>query len=545
MIEPDRTLDAVVVGGGFGGLGAALRLAEAGQDVLLLERVGYLGGCACTFEHGGDQFEGGATLFAGLGDGELFGRWIAKYRLDVQVLHLERPVELRAGADVVVQAHRDRALFVASFLARPGAPRAALERFFALQARVAGVLWELLDEPGLLPPFTARSVLRHVRRSWRYAALLPLVGRSLGDVLARFGLSGYAPLVRWLDAQCQITVQCPAREAEALFALAALDYHHRGATHVIGGVGVLAEALGRAIVMAGGRVQRRSAVSRIERDGDVWLVTARGTTYRTRSVFLNVLPQVAESLVRGVPARAFTRLAERVRQGWGAAALFRIASPPPGADSGPLHLELVDDPAQPYVEGNHVFLSIGAESEGVSDPATRRATISTHVDLGMLRLLDDDAQRAHIDAVHARMRQTLARRAPEWEQVRRELTASPRTYARWVGRSDGSDGSVGGWAGGVPRRAGIGAYRDLFARTPAPGLALVGDSVFPGQSILAAALGGVRAVERSLGQRPLSQSDALGSCPLTTHVTPRGSTRADARAPSCPPYRGACNSGNP
>lgn len=507
MIEPDRTLDAVVVGGGFGGLGAALHLAEAGQDVLLLERVGYLGGCACTFEHEGDQFEGGATLFAGLGEGELFGRWITKYHLDVPVLHLERPVELRAGADVVVHAHRDRALFVTSLLAQQGAPRAALERFFALQARVAGVLWELLDEPSLLPPFTARTVLRHVRRSARYAALLPLVGRSLGDVLARFGLAGFAPLVRWLDAQCQITVQCSAREAEALFALAALDYHHRGAAHVVGGVGVLAEALGRAIVIAGGRVQRRSAVSQVERDGDVWLVTARGTTYRTRSVFLNVLPQVAERLVRGVPAHVFTRQAERVRQGWGAAALFRTVSPPHGVDAGPRHLELVDDPALPYVEGNHVFLSIGAAGEGVSDPAMRRATISTHVDLRALRLLDDDAQRTHIDAVHARMRRTLARRAPEWEQVQRELTASPRTYARWVGRGDRG---LGGWAGGVQRRAGIGAYRDLFARAPAPGLALVGDSVFPGQSILAAALGGVRAVERSLGSLIVSPSDDRG-----------------------------------
>lgn len=502
MIQVDRTLDAVVVGGGFGGLGAALHLAEAGQEVLLLERVDQLGGCACTFEHGGDQFEGGATLFAGLGEGELFGRWIAKFRLDVPVVHLERPVELRAGADVVVHAHRDRAQFVAGFLARPGAPRAELERFFALQARVAGVLWELLDEPDLLPPLNVRSVLRHVRRSSRYAALLPLVGRSLGSVLARSGLAGYAPLVHWLDAQCQITVQCPAREAEALFALAALDYHHRGAAHVVGGVGVLAEALGRAIVIAGGRVQRRSAVSRVERDGDVWLVTARGMTYRTRSVFLNVLPQVAERLVRGVPAGVFTRQAERVREGWGAAALFRVVTPPPGVDSGPCHLELVDDSARPFVAGNHVFLSIGAELEGVSDPATRRATISTHVDLGVLRHLDDDAQRAHIDAVHGRMRTTLARRAPEWEQVQREFTASPRTYARWVGRSD--DG-LGGWAGGVPRRAGIGAYRDLFVRAPAPGLALVGDSVFPGQSILAAALGGVRAAERWLGPRPVAR----------------------------------------
>ena len=53
-----REVDAVVVGAGFGGIGAALRLAEGGARVLLAERTTYPGGCACTFEFEGDRFEG-------------------------------------------------------------------------------------------------------------------------------------------------------------------------------------------------------------------------------------------------------------------------------------------------------------------------------------------------------------------------------------------------------------------------------------------------------------------------------------------------------
>lgn len=498
MIVPDREFDAIVVGAGFGGLGAALHLAEAGRSVLLLERVGYLGGCAATFERDGDRFEGGATLFAGLGPGELFGRWIARHRLDVEPHCLSRPVELRVGEDVVVRAHRDREAFVAELCAMPGAPREALSRFFGLQRRVAAALWELFDDPTLLPPFGAAGLARHIARSMRYAPLLPLVGRSLGSVVARLGLAQFAPLAHWLDAQCQITVQCPAHEAEAPFALAALDYHHRGAWHIRGGIGVLAEALGDAIVRCGGLVARRSAVTRVERDSSAaadrprWRVTARGSTYRARAVLLNVLPQVARELVRGAPDGAFDAAIERVRSGWGAAASFRVLTPPAGAPEGPVHLELVDDPARPFVEGNHVFLSIGAAGEGVTDLRTRRATASTHVDLGALRALDDGGRRRRVEAIQARMRATLHARAPEWSAVVREFSASPRTYARWVGRADGE---LGGWVGGVPRRAGLEAYRDLWARPPAPGLALVGDSVFPGQSVLACALGGVRAAE--------------------------------------------------
>lgn len=516
MTQTDHILDAIVVGGGFGGLGAALTLAEAGHDVLLLERLGYCGGCACTFDHEGDRFEGGATLFAGLAPHELFGRWIERYGLDVEVEHLERPIELRAGDDVVVRGHRDRAQFLAELSANEGAPQAALARFFALQELVATRLWELFDEPALLPPFDRQAFWVHVRRLPRYAPLLPYVGKPLLRVLARFGLADYAPLRSWVDAQCQITVQCPASEAEALFALAALDYQHRGAAHVKGGIGQLARGLSDALVRAGGRLQLRSAAMRVERSGSLWLVTARGMTWRTRAVVLNVLPQVAQRLVVGAPPNAFERRARAVRTGWGAATLFRTLLPPNDLAPGPLHLELVDNPSAPHFAGNHVFLSIGAAGEGVADPATRRATVSTHVDLGALQRLGAVGQCAHIEAVHARMRATLAKRAPEWERVVREFTASPRTYARWVGRHEGVDGSdaaqLGGWVGGVPRRAGLGAYRDLFfdrstRRLAALGLVLVGDSVFPGQSTLATALGGVRAAE-SLVRRAAAQTDS-------------------------------------
>jgi phytoene dehydrogenase-like protein len=69
------------------------------------------------------------------------------------------------------------------------------------------------------------------------------------------------------------------------------------------------------------------------------------------------------------------------------------------------------------------------------------------------------------------------------------LPASPRTFERFTGRPEGL-------VGGVPRRAGAGQYLRFGNPELLPGLALVGDSVFPGQSTLAAALGGWKAAER-------------------------------------------------
>jgi phytoene dehydrogenase-like protein len=77
------------------------------------------------------------------------------------------------------------------------------------------------------------------------------------------------------------------------------------------------------------------------------------------------------------------------------------------------------------------------------------------------------------------------------------MTASPRTFERYTGRP-------GGLVGGVPRRAGLHNYAGAWPRPLAPGLWLVGDSVFPGQSTVATALGGLRTAAALAGALGLS-----------------------------------------
>jgi phytoene dehydrogenase-like protein len=95
----------------------------------------------------------------------------------------------------------------------------------------------------------------------------------------------------------------------------------------------------------------------------------------------------------------------------------------------------------------------------------------------------------YIAGVQARMRDVFAARAPEWAVgIETVMTASPRTFERYTRRP-------GGLVGGVPRRAGLHNYAGAWPRPIAPNLWLVGDSVFPGQSTLATALGGLRVAE--------------------------------------------------
>lgn len=482
--------DAIVIGAGFGGLGAALTLAERGARVALLEALTYPGGCASTFTKHGHRFEAGATLFGGFDEGQLFARWIAEHRMDVRLDRIDPVIELRTPA-FTLGVPSDRARLLERLSALPDAPVPALRAFFAEQERVADTLWACFDAPELLPPFGPGALATHLRRAASYARLPAYVGRPLADVLARHGLIGWRPLVAWLDALCQITVQVGVAEAEAPLALAAMDFPFRGARHVHGGIGRLAEAMCDAVARRGGSVQFANRARGLRREGSTWVVDARTGPLAAPIVVANVLPQALDGLL-GAPIPALAPLAARVADGWGAAMLYLVLDPAAPAREGPHHVEIVQDLDRPFVEGNHLFVSVGGVDEGAG---ARTATVSTHLPLSAIRGREPSEQAAAVQAVQDRMRAGLRAHAPEIAAgVLEELPASPRTFARFTRRPEGL-------VGGVPRRAGWAHYRDLWPRAVLPGLWMVGDSVFPGQSTLATAIGGKKVAEAAFSGR--------------------------------------------
>lgn len=478
-------MKVAVIGAGFGGLGAALSLAEQGVAVRLYEALSYPGGCASTFRKKGYAFESGATLFSGLGADQLFGRWVKKHQIPVVFDFISPLVEMRVpGFKMAVG--QDREAFLAALCALPGAPAARIQAFFAYQKQVSDILWSLFDDPSLLPPLNFSLIWRHLGRSLNYLPLFRVVGRSLWAVLDDFGLADFKPLTQWLSGLCQITVQCAPAEAEALFAMATIDYYWRGTGHVRGGIGNLAVGLTEAIKNLGGTVCMADRVQALRPEGKGWRVISRSGEAVVDQVIANVLPgDLATLLDQKLPQLATQQAA--VETGWGAVMLYRAVRAAPGASASAHHLELIQDPTQPCVEGNHVFVSISGEADVGRAPAGQRTvTLSTHVAGRAFWAQNADQQAEQVARIQQKMRGVLAEMAPEWEDVVAEFPGSPRTFARFVRRGQG-------YVGGIPRRVGWHNYTGMFAKNEIlPGMWIVGDSVFPGQSTLAVALGGVK-----------------------------------------------------
>jgi len=262
---------------------------------------------------------------------------------------------------------------------------------------------------------------------------------------------------------------------------------------ILSGTAGSAEAVEITYDVRGPRGEVRHVNVGFVREGDGWVATSRRGEIRARAVVANLLPAALGALTGGAPPRALQAKSEALEDAWGAAMIYAIARPPAGGRDDAHHLQLVGDASLPLVEGNHVFVSASGAAEIDRAPAGRRTlTVSTHVPLAKMRRPD---VAGYVRGVQDTMRRTLAARAPEWfAGIEHQLPASPRTFARFVGRPHGA-------VGGLPRRASLASYAEIGPQEVLEGVWLVGDSVFPGQSALATALGGVRtaaAVSRSL-----------------------------------------------
>ena len=483
--------DAIIIGAGFGGIGTALSLAEKGFKVALFESLRYPGGCAGTFTRSGYQFEAGATLSSGFSEQQLFGQWIEKFGLDINLEWLKPVIHFRSSEiNLDIPSNKDE--LINSLCALPNAPQEGIREFFRHQSKVADSLWALFDQPELLPPWNLKSLLEHALRLPQYLPVFKNMNCSLTQVLERYGINDFKPLKVYLDALCQITVQCNADQAEAPFALSTMDYYYRGTAHVIGGMGKLADELCKAITICGGDVHLANRVKGITKLNNSYEVQTRKGTYQCKYLISNLLPEQTKELSKDQMTwpKWIDPLQKQVGEGWGAAMLYMVAETPPSSEGTAEHWQMVHSTNEPFMEGNHIFCSTSSLQENDRAPfGSQTMTVSTHIPMKKFLSMPDHEKGTYVSRIHGRMRETLQLRCPEWsERVYFAMTASPRTFERFTSRSQGL-------VGGIPKTKGWRHYTQLAPKKIAPEFYLVGDSVFPGQSTLATATGGQRVAE--------------------------------------------------
>lgn len=501
-LEQDRSKASsrprvVVIGAGVGGLVAAACLARAGVEVTVLEAQSYLGGCAGTFFRKRYRFDAGATVAAGFDVGgpmRSLASWLgvdfgAELASESMKVHAPGKFSLSLPADRQRWQTRRREVFGDS---------PELRAFWAWQERTGATAWEFSDHLPPWPADTASDWLRCVGSAVSVASkhprqlLHPSIVLDAKRPLCVHLPSGNEALETFVNGLLLITSQATSERALALFGAAALDFPWRGIAHIPGGMGGISDTLCEAVRRHGGRVLTQRRVTRIvrERGAIVGVETADGQRFETEQVVANLPPWNIRQLLdlgEGSYPESIARLStpdEDIEGAWGAMVVHAGIDEAVIDPSAPLHHQVHLGP--PRGEGNTVFVSVSPAWDKTRAPAGKRAvTITTHTRLGQWwKMLERDPRE------YAFTKATYQDRLLEGAELaipgfRRSIdlayAGTPVTYQFYTGR-------MRGWVGGMPQTD----LNNCFSPQIDPGLHMVGDAVFPGQSTLAVSLSALR-----------------------------------------------------
>jgi phytoene dehydrogenase-like protein len=382
-------------------------------------------------------------------------------------------------------------------------------------------MWDLALDLPAWPPQSLSQIGQLTRKglAWlgkeRQCGLSPALLRDAVQPISKRLTDANEDLKLFIDAQLLISAQTTSEFANALYGAAALDLPRRGVVNLKGGMGRIAQTLAQAIEHNGGRILYRQEVTRVvqERNQALLIETKRGNSFHADMAIINLPAWNIRKLLGDQTSLLATTLPSHPPGAWGAFVMYIGLDGAIIPEGFPLHHQIVNP--RPLDEGNSVFLSISPGWDESRAPLGKRAiTMSTHTQLGTwwdLLTQDQDAyellKARYATKVLATAEQILPGLRDAAEIV---LPGTPITFQRFTRR-------LLGWVGGYPQ---INLFQNRGPKI-GPNLWMVGDSIFPGQSTAAVALGGLRVASTVLEQDFSAHKRETGPLSKIVRVTAR------------------------
>lgn len=247
----------VVIGGGFGGLSAAIRLQAQGHEVTIVEKRDKLGGRAYVYQQDGFTFDGGPTIITApwLID-ELFSVAKRDTRDYLQLVKLDPFYNIRWEDGTVFNYNDNRENLIAQVARIAPEEVKSYSRFASSLDEIYRVGFELIDKPFSSVWDMAKIVpqmikLRSDRSVYKFASKF-FKNEKLREAFS------FHPLLIGGNPFTSTSIYAMIHELEQKF----------GVWFAMGGTGALVSALGALFTDIGGKVMTESEVAEIVvRDG--------------------------------------------------------------------------------------------------------------------------------------------------------------------------------------------------------------------------------------------------------------------------------------
>jgi phytoene dehydrogenase-like protein len=510
----------MIVGAGAAGTAAAKCFAAAGlaQQVVLFEQHSEPGGSAGYFSRGQPRrtFDAGATQLIECGRGQL--------QHDIYSLSPaqgQRPAEdiFERIPAVIQHWHMDEKKIVIHADGRvewrgtqpPDDQQTAelqkLENFLAVCQHEADWMWRLLSH---IPRFPLQS-FSDICRAAAIFFKVPLSKKFMFPVLFLlncnqmmriYGIRRGSLAHDVISGLLVDTTQNSAEKSPWLAAAMGISIVGRGIFRCKNGMRSYFRPLMSSFEEKGGEYKPHQKLVRLESSATGFKLTFRDgrsgeqSTYETQeSVLLNLtlwdivndlIPE-ADVLRENRVYRKWQKIAA-TEKGWGAFAVHALIKDQPDWPDHPFYHQIFPAAHEPEFLQSSLYVSLPARYDPANPQGFRVLTATLHI---RTESSTEENRSVCRDFLAARIERNLGSPLSQIE------TATPRTFERYIGRLEGQ-------VGGVPLRV----RNFLFLSSPSVlahpikpecKLILMGDTVFPGQGVVACSVSGIAAFERATG----------------------------------------------
>ncbi len=244
---------AVVIGSGFGGLAAAIRLGARGYRVTVLEHLAEPGGRASVFRQDGFTFDAGPTIITAPFLLEELWALAGRKLADDVLLHAVSPfyrIHFNDGAQFDCSGDADA--MRAEVLRLAPADARGYEDFIALSEAIYKIGFEKLAHKAFGSWVDMVRILPDLLRLSGYRSVSGLVGSKIRDPRLRIAL-GFHPLLVGGNPLNTSAIYCLILHLERKF----------GVHFPAGGTGALVRGMVRLIESQGNRLRTSATVSKI------------------------------------------------------------------------------------------------------------------------------------------------------------------------------------------------------------------------------------------------------------------------------------------